>query len=233
MLPMVILAGGLATRLGDLTQNTPKALLPVAGEPFIAHQLRLLKRHGFSEVVICGGFLGDQIQAAVGDGRDFGLSVGYSFDWPELLGTGGAVKKALPLLGDGPFMLMYGDSYLLVDYQAVAKAFLKSGKPALMTVYHNEGLYDASNVVFQGGIIELYDKNNKTPAMHYIDYGLGCFCPDILRRWPDTKFDLAEVYTPLSRDGQLVGYEVFTRFYEIGSHQGLRELDGLLKISQD
>ncbi|MDR1520301.1 MAG: NTP transferase domain-containing protein [Planctomycetota bacterium] len=228
MLPIAILAGGLATRLGGLTKATPKALLPVAGEPFIRRQLRLLSRNGFAEAVVCAGFLGDQIEKTVGDGREFGLAVSYSFDWPDLLGTGGALKNALPLLGDR-FMILYGDSYLTIDYQKVAAAFAASGKPALLTVFRNDGRFDASNVIFAGGAIRLYDKKVKTPEMNYIDYGLGCLSAGILSSWPVDKFDLAEVYAALSKTGSLAGHEVFERFYEIGSVGGLEELDGLLR----
>ena len=224
----MILAGGLATRLGRLSQKTPKALLPVAGEPFIFHQLRLLRRYGVENIVVCAGYLGEQIQARVGEGRQFGLSVRYSFDWPDLLGTGGAVRRALPLLGE-TFMVMYGDSYLDLDYQSVFQAFRDSGKPALMTVYRNDDQYDSSNVVFKAGSIKLYDKKTKSPDMKFIDYGLGCLTSGVVAEWPLDKFDLAEIYTSLSRRGELAGYEVSNRFYEIGSYEGLSELDELLR----
>ncbi|MDR2443596.1 MAG: NTP transferase domain-containing protein, partial [Deltaproteobacteria bacterium] len=156
-LPIAILAGGLGTRLGDICRDKPKALVQVAGSPFIHHQLRLLKKNGFQNVVILAGYLGQMIEESVGDGSNFGLNVAYCFDWPELLGTGGALVKALPLLSDR-FMVIYGDSYLDLDYHLVEKSFLNSGCPALMTVYLNNDNYDLSNVVFENNLIVLYDK---------------------------------------------------------------------------
>jgi NDP-sugar pyrophosphorylase family protein len=222
---MAILAGGLGTRLGELCQNSPKALLKVAGEPFIHQQLRLLKKNGFQKVIILAGYLGEMITQSVGNGESFGLEVFYSFDWPELLGTGGALKKALPLLGES-FMVIYGDSYLTLDYQAVGRAFLASGKLALMTVYHNEGNFDKSNVIYEEGKIKIYDKK-PNPLMKHIDYGLGCLKAEALSGTGE-KFDLAQVYTDLSLKGELSGYLVKERFYEIGSPSGLEELDALL-----
>src|SRR6266481_3446322 len=111
MPPIAVIAGGLATRMGDRARTTPKSMLVVAGEPFIAHQLRLFRREGLERVVLCVAHLGDQIEDFVGDGAKFGLSVNYSPDGETLMGTGGAVKKALPLLGD-EFFITYGDSYL-------------------------------------------------------------------------------------------------------------------------
>lgn len=226
-LPVAILAGGLATRLGEISRTTPKALLPVAGEPFIFHQLRLMRRHGLTEVVICAAHLGDQIQARVGDGSAHGLTIHYVFDGPELLGTGGAIKKALPYLGE-KFLVMYGDSYLQVDYAAVSQAFLDSGREGLMTVYRNDGRYDASNVIFENNEILVYDKRNKNPRMTYIDYGLGGLTAETAAGWPAVKFDLADIYADLAGRGDLAGYEVRERFYEIGSPEGLAELDTLL-----
>jgi NDP-sugar pyrophosphorylase family protein len=228
-LPIIILAGGLGTRLGQLSQKTPKALMPVADEPFIFHQLRLLKDNSLEKVIICAGYLGERIEEAVGDGRKFGLNVDYSYDWPNLLGTGGAIRLATQKLEE-PFMVLYGDSYLDLDYQGVARAFLSSQKPALMTVYHNEGKYDRSNVIFEAGVIRLYDKKNPDPAMKYIDYGLSCLTRDIIADGPvEEVFDLAEIMTKLSRQGDLAGFEVKTRFHEIGSPESLAELDAFLR----
>ena len=178
MLPVAILAGGLATRLRPLTENIPKALVEIAGEPFLGHQLRLLRRSGLDRVVLCAGYRGEQIRDYAGDGRDFGLRVDYCFDGPKLLGTAGAIRRALPLLDDA-FFVLYGDSYLPCDYAAVEQTFLESGKSGLMTVHRNEGRWDSSNVQFSQGRILAYDKANRTPSMQHIDYGLG-----VLRRQP-------------------------------------------------
>src|SRR5271165_5379585 len=156
-LPVVILAGGLATRLRPLTEKIPKALVEVAGRPFLEHQVELLKRNAIAEVILCVGYHGEMMKEQYGDGGALGVRVRYSFDGPKLLGTGGAIKKASRLLPDA-FFVLYGDSYLTVEYQAVAAAFHEAGKPALMTVYANSDAWDTSNVWFDNGRIRLYSK---------------------------------------------------------------------------
>ena len=230
-LPVAILAGGLATRLKPITEKIPKLLVEVAGEPFFSHQLRLLKGAGLNRLVLCVGYLGEMIVEGYGDGAKWGISIDYSFDGPKLLGTGGALIRALPKLGDA-FYVLYGDSYLPIDYLAVGEAFLKSGKQGLMTVFENREKYDASNVWFQDGVIRSYDKKDKVPEMRHIDYGLGLFRADAFDGFPrDEVVDLAEVQKALLKRGELAGFEISQRFYEIGSHAGLRVLDQLLKKS--
>jgi N-acetyl-alpha-D-muramate 1-phosphate uridylyltransferase len=227
--PLAILAGGLSTRLRPLTEKTPKSLLNVAGEPFVIHQLRLLHCHGFRKLVLCVGYLGDMIKTTVGDGSRFGMDVDYSFDGPTLLGTGGALKRALPKLGK-QFLVMYGDSYMPVDYRAILQAFVLSKKPGLMTILKNEGRWDASNVWFENGELRRYDKKVRTPEMHYIDYGIAVLNAQVFASFPDElPFDLADVYSHLVSQNQMVAYEVKQRFYEIGSREGLAELDSLLR----
>lgn len=229
MPPLALLAGGLATRLGDLTRQVPKAMLEVAGEPFIAHQLRLLRRERVRRVVICAGYLAEQIQNFVGDGSRFGVPVTYKIDGPRLLGTGGALRAALGELGP-EFLVMYGDSWLDTAYAPVVEAFRQSGQPALVTVFRNQGQWDTSNVWFEDGRIRLYDKRERLPQMQHIDWGLGMIRSDALASRPtDQPFDLGDVYSELSRAGHLAGFEVATRFYEIGSVEGLREAGALLR----
>jgi NDP-sugar pyrophosphorylase family protein len=228
-LPVAILAGGLATRLKPITEKIPKLLVEVAGEPFFSHQIRLLKKSGLTRIVLCVGYLGDRIVEAYGDGAKWGVRIEYSFDGPTLLGTGGALIQALPLLGEA-FYVLYGDSYLPIDYSAVGRSFLDSGKEGLMTVFENREQYDASNVWFEGGTIQAYDKTAKLPAMRHIDYGLGVFRSSAFDGLPrNGVVDLAQVQKALLARNQLAGYEVATRFYEIGSHAGLEELDRLLR----
>jgi NDP-sugar pyrophosphorylase family protein len=231
-LPVAILAGGMATRLRPITEKIPKLLVEVASEPFFAHQLRLLKKQGLTRVVLCVGYLGEMIVDQYGDGSKWGMQIEYSFDGPKLLGTGGALIRALPKLGDA-FYILYGDSYLPVDYLGIGDFFLRSGRLGLMTVYENRELYDASNVWFQDGEIRVYDKKNKVPQMHHIDYGLGLMRAAAFVGWPrDEVVDLAAVYQKILSEKQLAGYEMHQRFYEIGSHAGLNELDELLRTSQ-
>ncbi len=227
-IPVAILAGGLATRLRPITEKIPKSLIPIAGKPFLAHQLELLHARGLRRAVLCVGHLGEIIQREFGD-EACGIKLDYSFDGPKLLGTGGAIKRALPLLGR-EFFVLYGDSYLPADYRAVAEFFHRSGKRGCMTVYRNEGKYDMSNVVFRDGEIIVYDKKAKSPEMRHIDYGLSLFkAPAFDAYAADQPFDLAEVMGQLVREKQLAGYEVPERFYEIGSPAGLAELETILK----
>ncbi len=232
MLSVAILAGGLATRLRPITEKIPKSLLPVAGRPFVAWQLEQLRKQGASRVVLCIGHLGEQIEATVGDGAAFGLEVAYSRDGTSLRGTGGALRQALPLLGDA-FFVLYGDSYLPCDYRAIESAFRRSGQPALMTVFRNENRWDRSNVEYAGNRVIRYDKRNPDARMHYIDYGLGALKSETLAsRAEGAAFDLADVYSELIREGRLAGYEVAERFYEAGSSKGMAELERYLTSHQ-
>jgi len=223
LLPVAILAGGLATRLRPVTEKIPKALIDINGQPFIARQLEGLRAQGVGHVVVCAGFLGERIRDVVGDGSSFGLRVDWAFDGPTLLGTAGALKRALPLLGEA-FFVLYGDSYLPIAWRPVQDAFLASGKPALMTVFRNDHRFDRSNVEFEAGRIKAYNKRRPTPQMNYIDYGLGVFRHDALDRVRDGEpADLADLYQWLLNEGDLAGFEVDQRFFEIGSFEGLQE----------
>ena len=230
--PVAILAGGMATRLRPVTEKIPKALVAVAGRPFLAHQLRLLQKSGIRKAVLCVSYLGEMIEQEFGNGSNVGVELSYSYDGPDLLGTGGALKKGLPLLG-GKFLVLYGDSYLPIDYSGPARAFAACGKPALMTVFKNENRWDLSNVWFEEGEIRGYDKKKLTPQMKHIDYGLGVLSAEAFSSWPDGKaFDLVDVYQDLIGQGKLAGFEVDRRFYEIGSPSGLTELDALLRSQE-
>ena len=223
MLPVAILAGGLATRLRPMTQTIPKALIVVAGKPFISHQLQYLKYQGIDSVVLCVGYLGEMIKDFVEDGSRWGIHVTYSFDGNELLGTGGALKQALPLLGD-QFFILYGDSYLPVDFVKVQKKFFESGRLGIMTILKNENQWDRSNVQFEGGELLDYNKEKITMKMSYIDYGLGILKSSVFDTYSvNQNFDLSSIYNKLSLLKQLVGFEVYERFYEIGSINGLND----------
>lgn len=230
MYPVAILAGGLATRLRPMTEHVPKALLEVAGRPFAEHQLELLARRGVREVVFCIGHHGEQIEHMLGDGSRFGLRVRYAHDGPTLLGTGGALRRAQPVIGAERFFVLYGDSYLECDYSVVAQAFRASRRLGLMTVYRNDGRLDTSNVQFEHGSIVRYDKRARSGAMRHIDYGLSVLRRRALDPYPtDQAFDLAQVFRDLIDAGELAGFEVHERFYEIGSAEGLRDTEALLK----
>ena len=223
MYPVAILAGGLATRLRPLTEVIPKALVDVAGKPFIVRQLGYLREQGISHVVLCIGYLGNMVRNVVGSGDSFGLKVSYSEDGPALLGTGGALRKATPHLSD-EFFVLYGDSFLPVNFSAVQTAYQLRKQPALMTVIKNRDQWDKSNVLFVESQLIEYNKVEPRAEMAHIDYGLSVVTASLLEQYPiGQSFDLAEMYQDLSLRGQLTGLEVYERFYEIGSHTGLKE----------
>jgi len=227
---LALLAGGLATRLRPLTSFMPKSLIRIAGEPFLAHQLRLIRAGGIREVVLCCGFLGDQIEDFAGDGSRFDLSITYSHDGPQPLGTGGALFQALPLLGRR-FLVMYGDSWLTEPVEPVWRSFLDSGKPALMTVFCNQNRWGSSNVEFRRGAVVRYDKRHPSPAMRHIDYGLDALDSSVLTHWTVPVFDLADVWSGLAHYSLLAGYETSERFYEIGTLAGMRETEAVVAAS--
>jgi N-acetyl-alpha-D-muramate 1-phosphate uridylyltransferase len=222
-LPVAILAGGLATRLRPITERIPKSLVEVAGKPFAVHQLELLRQNDLTEIVFCVGFLGEKIQAALEDGSRWGMRIQYVYDGEKLLGTGGALRRALPYLGDS-FFVMYGDSYLDCDFRAIERAFADSGQDGLMTVFRNEDQWDRSNVQYQDGQLLRYSKIDYAPEMKHIDFGLGALHARVFSKYPEGQtLDLATVYQDLLARGQLAGYEATRRFYEIGSPAGLEE----------
>jgi N-acetyl-alpha-D-muramate 1-phosphate uridylyltransferase len=224
--PVCILAGGLGTRLGGRVRDTPKPLLEVAGEPFLHHQLRLLAAHGAREVVLCVGYLGELIEHRIGAER-FGLRLAYSYDAPALDGTLGAIRRARALLGER-FLVLYGDTFLRLDYAGAARAWRDSGLPALMCVLRNDDRWDTSNVLYADGRVLAYDKRAPRPEMRWIDYGLGGLTQAALDRAAPGTCDLSELYAQLVREGLLCGFEAHERFYEIGTPEGLAETEAFL-----
>ena len=255
--PVLILAGGLATRLRPITEKIPKALVEVGGEPFIAHQLRLLRFHGIRQAIISAWYRGDMIRDYAGDGAKFDMQISYVFDGDKPLGTGGAIRRALHLVNnqsttkatkytnksgifscgscfswstDNPFFVLYGDSYLPCNYAEIQAKFEAAKQPALMTVYRNHDQWDSSNVEMMDEKIVKYDKKERSPAMQFIDYGLGIFHPAVFSGLQDGEpADLADIYRDLAQAGKLAAYLARQRFYEIGSYEGLRELNEILE----
>jgi N-acetyl-alpha-D-muramate 1-phosphate uridylyltransferase len=231
--PVIILAGGLATRLRPITEKIPKALVDVGGQPFIVHQLRLLKSYNVQYVIVSAWYKGEMIREYVGNGEQFGLDVQYVFDGAHPLGTAGAIRQALPLL-KGPFFVLYGDSYLPCDYAEVQAHFDHHTQLGLMTIYRNHGKWDTSNVEMRNSEILCYDKKNRTSRMEFIDYGLGLFKPEVFASLPQGQpAGLAEIYQKLLAHRELLAYEVKQRFYEVGSFEGLNELNELLTRDPD
>ncbi len=221
-IPVAILAGGLAKRLKKNTFNKPKALIDIAGKPFISRQLSYLSNQNIKDIVICTAHLGNQIKDYVGDGSKYNLKVSYSDDGDKLLGTGGSLKKASRILGEN-FFILYGDSFLPINFSLVEKAYFRQKKPALMTVFKNNDHGDKSNVYFKNKCV-LYNKKNPQKNMNYIDYGLNVVKSTIFYNFPSNKmFDLSDVFEDLSKKNLLAGLEIYERFYEIGSINGLND----------
>ena len=229
--PVCILAGGLGTRLGEETRTVPKPLIEVAGKPFLFHQLELLARHRAHRIVLCVGYLGELIEEAVGDGAAFGLDVAYSYDGPSVIGTGAAIRKALPLVGD-EFLVLYGDTYLQIDYGELAAAFRRCGEPALMAVLRNDGRWERSNAAFDGEKVR-YEKGSSDPGLQWVDYGVSALSARVFDLVPDSETDLAQVFSWLSARELLAGFVASNRFYEIGTPESLRETAAFLESIAD
>jgi NDP-sugar pyrophosphorylase family protein len=234
MLQCVVLAGGIGTRMRPQTEEAPKALLPVLGRPFAEWQLARLAEQGVERVLYSVGYRGEMIRDHVGDGSRWGLEVIYVDEGHQLRGTGGALRLALDLGElDEAFFVLYGDSYLPVDFGAIERAWEQTPLPALMTVFRNDGQWDASNAIYDDGRVVLYDKDrpeDQVAEMHWIDYGLSILTRDVVaeRVPPGAVTDLADLMRELSLEGKLAGFEVSERFYEAGSSKGLRDLERYL-----
>ncbi len=225
---VAILAGGLATRLGDLTRNQPKSMVKVWGEPFLEYQLELLKRGGIKDIVLCISHMGEQIERHFGNGRKYGVNIKYSVE-DKLLGTAGALKKAEALLND-IFFTMYGDAYLFLDFPAAMHYFKSQNKLALMTVYKNYNQYDRSNTTVEGNLVKKFSKKERTEDIVYIEYGANIFRKEALKMIPENQFhSLDEFFPRLIEMEELLAFEVKERFYEIGSPQGLKEFEEYIK----
>lgn len=229
----LILAGGLGTRLRPITEKIPKAMVEVAGLPFAHYQLSWLRAQGIDRVVYSIGYLGQMLRDYVGDGRRWGIDVRYADEGETLKGTAGAVRVALDQgMLDPAFFVLYGDSFLPIEYAPVWQAS-HEGTRVLMTVFHNQGRWDASNVRYRDGMVELYQKGHPNPAsagLTFVDYGLSVMLRSEIeeRVPPGMVADLAATYHDLSVAGRLAGYEVSERFYEVGSIQGIQDLEAAL-----
>jgi len=223
--PVCVLAGGLGSRLGELTRDTPKPLIPVAGRPFAEHQLELLRAHGADRVVFCVGFRGELFEQVLGDGSRFDLDLRYCFDGPELAGTGGAVRGALPLLGES-FLVLYGDTFLRIDYRAVADAFVTAARPGLMTVLRDREGVLPCNARVEGDRVAAYDKETPPEGAEWIDYGLSVYRAEVFGA--GSPGDLAHIQRDLAAAGALTAYEAEHRYYEIGTPEALRETEEFL-----
>ena len=229
---IVILAGGLATRLRPITKNTPKSLILINNVPFVLHQLKLLFLNGIRNVHFCLGYLGEEIENVVKKSSfSKEMRITYSYDGEKLLGTGGAINNSLDFIISDEFLVIYGDSYLDVNYKSVLNFFLKKSNDVngLMSVYRNENKFDKSNIVFNKNLIINYSKVDTVDEMNYIDFGLGILRKSHFDFFPNNQnFDLSDLYQNLVNEKELLGFEVFKRFYEIGSINGINDLSKYL-----
>ena len=220
---VVILSGGLATRLRPLTETVPKSLVEIEGRPFLEYQIGFVKKGGVRDIVLCAGYRGEKIEKYFGNGKQIGVDIKYSYEREKLLGMAGALKNAEDLLED-KFFVMNGDSYLFLDFGAVMSYFEEKGKTGLMVVYKNYDRYDRSNVVVEGNLVKQYNRQTKTEDMVYIDYGVSILKKSTLSLVsPNQVYSLDELYQQLIPREELLAYEVNERFYEIGSPGGLAE----------
>lgn len=222
---VVILAGGLATRLRAVAQDCPKSMVQILGKPFLEYQLDFLRKNGIRDIVLCIGHLGEQIENYLGDGRELGVSIVYSGE-DRLLGTAGALKNAKDLLKD-VFFTLYGDSYLFLDFRAAMSFFESKNKLALMSVYKNYDKYGRSNTTIKGELVSKFSKDERTADMVYIEYGANIFSREILEMIPEGHYTLEQLFPRLIEREELLAYEVNERFYEIGSFHGLKEFKEL------
>jgi len=225
---IVILAGGLATRLGNLTGNRAKSMVEVQGKPFLEYQFELLRQGRIRDIILCLGHMREQIERHFGNGKQYGVNIKYSLE-DKLLGTAGALKKAEALLNDA-FFTMYGDSYLSLDFPAAMQYFKSQSKLALMTVYKNYDRYDRSNTVVEGDLVKKFSKQERTKDMVYIEYGANIFKKEALNMVPVNQYySLDSLFPKLIEKEELLAFEVKERFYEIGSPQGLKEFEEYIK----
>lgn len=225
----VVLAGGLATRMRPLTLTVPKSMLEVAGRPFVDWQLDKLAACGFGDVVLCIAHLGEQIEAHVGDGSRHGLRVRYSREGEKLLGTAGALRAALDMLAP-TFLVTYGDSYLPFDYASPLDVLDRHDDcDGVMSVFHNRGQWDASNVETSSGWVKRYEKGGTDATLDHIDYGALALRKSVVAAIaPGVPSSLSDVQTTLARSGRMRAVVAEHRFYEIGSKEGLAALDQAL-----
>jgi len=210
---IVVLCGGLATRLRPLSGKIAKSMMEIEGKPFLEHQLELLKKNDIFDMIFCIGYKGEQIKNYFGDGRQFGVKIRYSREKEKLLGTGGALKKAENLL-DEVFLVIYGDSYLPFNFKTVIDYFNKFNKLGLMVIYKNQNRYEKSNVLVKDNLVKQYNKENPTKEMKYVDYGVSIFKKEALKLLPkDTPCDLSRLHLSLIKKNQLMAFESKIRFY--------------------
>lgn len=240
MAHVLVLAGGLATRLHPITLSIPKCLVPCGGHSFVDYTLAWMGANGVRRATYVVGHLGEMVIEHLQSVRYPGLTVDWISEGDIRRGTGGAVDLACARGEVGEdFLLMYGDSFLPVDFSAVWESARRLRAPALMTVFHNRGELDRSNLHFQPPLVTLYSKDPEVQhheKFQYVDFGLSYWRTEIWRKnsLNQAAWDLSTLMAKQAASGLMFGLEVHTRFYEIGSPTGLKDFDLLLqgKIDQ-
>ncbi|MBI5779282.1 MAG: nucleotidyltransferase family protein [Planctomycetes bacterium] len=230
----VILAGGLGTRLRPLTLTIPKPMVEIAGKPYLYYQLMYLKKYKITDILLCIGHLGHQIKEYFGTGRKYGLNIRYSSE-NKPLGTGGGLKKARRLLQNS-FILLYGDSFLPVNYSGLQAKFRAYGKSGLIAVYDNKDNTKVKNNIAldAGRAITRYDKISPGRDLQYVESGVLVLKKKILGLFPKReKVSLEiDIFPRLIKQRQLKGYICKNRFYDIGTFTGIRNFRRFLAQNQ-
>jgi len=226
------MAGGLATRLRPLTEDTPKSLILIEGKPFLQYQIELLNRNGIKEIVLCLGYMGNKIEDYFGNGNRFGVKIKYSYE-DNLLGTGGALKLVEPHL-DEHFFLIWGDSYVRLDYQEMYAFHIKNDRKfeVTMAIFYNIRNYDKSNIAYEHGKIKKYEKHSKD-VLKYIDAGIMVINKELLERIPVSRvFQIEEIFSQLAKQEKIQPFLIKKRYYEIGSIKGLNQFKKFINRNQ-
>ncbi len=222
MMTVIILCGGLASRLYPLSETTPKSLIEIHKKPFIHYQLEQLHQQHITDVILCVGKFGDIIEEKIGN-KYKNITIQYSHDGELPLGTGGAIKKALSLIPENDFIVLYGDSYLQIPINKMINKYYASKKPILMSVYRNKNKLHKNNIIYNGEILS-YDKELYHPDMTHIDYGINIFNKSVFVQTPHI-FDLSKLLTDFVKIKQVSSIEATVSFHEVGSFKGIEKFE--------
>lgn len=224
----VILAGGLGTRLSPITVDIPKPMVLIKDKPFLEYLILMLKKHSLKRILLCVGYLGRKIEAYFGNGLRWGIEIKYSYE-KELLGTGGALKLASNLIEE-KFLLLYGDSYLDINYNEFINFFERQKTTGSVVIYDNT-MGDTNvknNITIDGNLITIYDKNKKDARLKYVEAGVSIFRKRLLNLIDGNRFVSLEndIFPVLINQHELTGYKSKTRFYDIGTLDRLNLFQG-------
>jgi NDP-sugar pyrophosphorylase family protein len=226
---VAVLAGGLGTRLRPITDRLPKCMTPVGDKPFLYYLLQLFKEKGTDEVILCTGYLGEQIEEYFGNGKNMGLRLLYSRENGCLLGTGGALKLAEPILHDS-LLVVNGDTYLNIDYKTIYEDFNMSKAQALIVASQCPTDTCGDLAVDDNFNVTAYDKTNPV-GKDYVNAGVMGLKRDILAEVnPAQVVSLeADIFPNLISRGDVRACITAKQFYDIGSFSGLGIFERTIK----